>query len=76
VSGGHCTSRQVQAVLGIKPSTLRRWVVRGHVRKFGRDRYSTEDVLAHCRRVSSSQQVPVAAQLSEVSHFGAEESAR
>lgn len=40
------TSAEVQAVLGVKPGTLRQWAFRGQVKKVGRDRYDAESVIA------------------------------
>lgn len=40
------TAAAVEAVLGVKPATLRKWVQRGHVRKLGRDRYVLADIQA------------------------------
>lgn len=41
------TSAQIEAVLGIKPGTLRVWAHRGHITKLGRDLYEGDSVIAH-----------------------------
>ena len=46
------TSAQVQAVLGVRPGTLRIWVLRGYVRKVGRDLYDADTVIARWRTVA------------------------
>lgn len=43
------TSAQIEAVLGVKPGTLRQWVHRGHVVKVGRDLYDGDSVIAYWR---------------------------
>lgn len=35
----------IEAVLGVPASTVRKWVERGHVRKYGRDLYDGDDVI-------------------------------
>lgn len=47
------TAAQVEAVLGVKPATLRKWVQRGHVRKVGRDLYDETTLLARWRQQAS-----------------------
>jgi predicted site-specific integrase-resolvase len=44
------TAAQVLAVLGINPATLRKWVERGKVRRYGRDAYDVDDVAAEVLR--------------------------
>lgn len=46
---GDFTAAQIEAVLGIPPSTLRVWVHRGHVRKVARDLYDGDSVIARWR---------------------------
>lgn len=48
------TSAQIEAVLGIRPATLRKWVQRGHVTKLGRDLYDGDSVIARWREVETA----------------------
>lgn len=47
------TSAQIREVLGIKPGTLRIWVLRGHVVKVGRDLYDGDSVIARWQQMAA-----------------------
>jgi predicted site-specific integrase-resolvase len=40
------TAKQVREILGIDGATLRKWVQRGHIRRYGRNSYEWDDVVA------------------------------
>lgn len=40
---------EIEAVLGIPASTVRSWVFRGLVRRYGRNQYDVDDILALVR---------------------------
>lgn len=46
------TAATIQAVTGVEPATLRKWVERGHVTKLGRDAYDGDSVIAYWRLVT------------------------
>lgn len=48
------TSATIEAVLGIPPATLRKWVERGHVKRVGRDLYDGDTVIERWREVESA----------------------
>ena len=51
---GAYTAAQIEAVLGVRPATLRKWVQRGHVAKLGRDLYDGDSVIARWREAEAA----------------------
>lgn len=46
------TTAKAAERMGIDPRTLRKWVERGHVRRYGRDRYDAGDVAARWMKLA------------------------
>jgi transposase-like protein len=49
------TAAQIEAVLGVPPSTLRSWVRRGQVRKAGRELYDGDSVIARWQQQADEE---------------------
>lgn len=54
-TAGHVyTAATIEAVLGVRPATLRKWVERGHVTRVGRDLYDGDSVIARWREAEAA----------------------
>lgn len=50
------TADQIEAVLGVKPATLRKWASRRLVDKVGRDLYDGDSVIARWRARAAEEE--------------------
>jgi predicted transcriptional regulator of viral defense system len=62
------TAAEVQRQTGLKPATLRKWVQRGKVRRYGNGAYDIDDIAAELRRTARTKRTELDTPSDPASH--------